>query len=553
MKLSLFPFLGWLPSIRKSWKNDVLAGILVAVIAVPQGLAYSQMAGMPAHFGLYASFIPLILATLWGSSKSLSTGPAIVISILSLSAIGRLAPSGSAEFISYSATLAIMVGIFQFLMGVFKLGNIVHFISNSVILGFVNASAILILISQFIKILDIPSISGKNFVFSFINFFTSDTGLNLESILIGIFSLIFLIFGKKLSKQIPLALVVIIFATLYSRFFEYSGAVVGEIPKGLPSFIIPKISIDVIAQLIQPAVIVALVAYMNSISVAKTISIKTKEVLSGNQELIGQGLANIAAGFLGSSPVGGSLSRTALNFSTGARSGLASIVTGSLVAVVLLFFTDSLSYVPQTVLAAIIIASVLSITDFKKIIMLFRSYKYDGWVAIFSFFATLFLSPNLELGILIGIIVSGIVYVHRSSYSSILVFRADEIETAKQNSISFKQFPVSHEVLAVSIDRSMIFTNADDVSDKIIFAVNRNEGIKYVMIMCRSVNFIDATAIQVLEALVLFLRQKKIEVIMVSIHPDIWEFLKKLPFYDLVGKENFFKKANEALEQLNSR
>lgn len=423
MKLAVLPFLNWIPDMKLSWKQDVIAGVLVSIVLIPQSLAYSQMAGMPAYYGLYASFIPLIVASLWGSSRILSTGPAVIISLLSLGAVSKLTPISSSEFITYSAVLAVMVGVIQLLMGVFKFGNIINFVSGSVILGFINATSILIMLSQAVKIFGLPSVTGQHEIFSLVRFINGRGEVNLESIVIGIGALILLLSAKRIGflvgSRFPLPLLIISIATIYSKLFDYSGAVVGEIPAGLPSFVVPIVSFEVISALFLPSFVVALVAYMNSISLAKSFGAKSKEVVVGNKELIGQGLANIFAGFFGSSAVSGSVSRTAINYSAGAKTNLSSIVTGIMVGVVLLFFTDALKYVPQTVLAAIIIASVITMVDLRKIWRLFVNYKYDGLVAVFSFVATLIVSPNLELGVIIGIIISGIVYVHRSSYSKI--------------------------------------------------------------------------------------------------------------------------------------
>lgn len=553
MKHRLFPFTSWLPEVKDTWKSDVIAGVLVSIILIPQALAYSQMAGMPAYYGLYASFIPMIIASLWGSSRLLSTGPAVVVSLLSLSAVSVFAPANSAEFVMYTGVLTLLVGVLQFCMGVLKAGNSIHFISHPVILGFVNASALLIILSQMVHILGIPSVRGHHEIFSLLRFFEKGTTINFESLLIGVIAIGLLILAKDKKIKALLPLFVIVFATVYSWFFQYSGAIVGVIPSGLPHLTVPTMGWQIILQLFRPALIIALVSYMNGVSVAKTVAFKTKEVIVGNQELIGQGLANIAAGLFGSSPVGGSLSRTSLNWSMGAKTGFASIVSGLMVGFVLLFFTKTLTYVPQTVLAAIIIVSVVQLFDVQKCIHLFKKYKYDGWVAILTFVATVISSPNLELGVIIGIVASGAVYIHRSSYSSIIVFKANDKKTAKKNGILFQQFPSNARVLAVSIDRSLIFTNAEHVTEKILYDVLRSQGIQYIMLMCRSVNFVDATAIETLESLVISLREKNITVVMVSLHPEFWDFVKKLPFYDVVGKENFFKKANEALKDISKR
>lgn len=553
MKEKTLSFFSDFSQIKRTWKEDLVAGVLVGIVLVPQALAYSQMAGMPAHFGLYASFIPLIIASLFGSSKLLSTGPAVVISLLSLSAVSKLAPANSQEFIAYSALLAIFVGVIQLLFGVLKLGNVVHFVSNSVILGFVNAAAILIIFSQVIKIANIPVIQGKHEAFSMIYFFQKNLGINYESLVIGILSLFILIAGKKKSKKLPLPLLVIIFASLYTSLFGYSGPVVGELPTGLPSLQIPIFSFEAIKILIQPAIIVALVAYMNGISVAKTIALKTKEGVMGNKELIGQGMANISAGLLGSSAVGASLSRTALNYSMGAKTRLASIISGLFVGIVLVFFTGVLKNIPQTVLAAIILVSVLQIISYKQFKELFDNYKYDGLVAVITLIATLVFSPNLELGVVIGIIASGFVYIHRSSYSSILVFKANDTQYASEHEIEFQDFKTNNTVLAVSIDRSLIFTNAEDVSDKILLSVNKRKNIEYVLIMCRSVNFIDATAVKMLEHLHATLKEKGITLVIANLQPQVFEFVKKLELFNIIGERNFFKYVNKALEDISKR
>lgn len=551
--LKIFPFLNWLGEVKNSWKQDLVSGLLVAIILIPQSLAYAYMAGMPAHYGLYAALIPVALAALFGSSRQLATGPAILTALLTLTTISTFAEPRTPEFIVLVAILALMVGVIQVGMGLAKLGNLVHFVSQSVIVGFVNAAAILIVMTQVAKIMEITTNSKQHVMIGLLSALGNYDFMNCQSICLGVAALLIIFISRKFFKKIPIVIFVVIGAIIYSKFFGYTGTIIGEIPAGLPSFKFPEIDLMTAESLFTSSIVIAIVSYVSSISIVKTITSITHDHIDPNQELVGQGIANISASISGTTPVSGSFSRSALNLSSGAKTGFASVVTALLILLTLLFLTPLLYHLPVTVLAAVIIASVVKLLDFDHMKKLWSNYKYDGWVAFVSFAATLVLAPRLDYGVIVGIIFSLLMYAHRSQKASLLVFKANDTDFMKKHGIFFDEYESNRKVLAVTSSHSLIFTNADKVNEEILDSVNRRKGIRYILFMFRGVNFIDATAAEMLEQLVGDLRERDITFITVRVKPKLAKFIKNLDLYDQIGSENIFHKANEALKDINKR
>lgn len=553
MLKSIFPFLSWIKELRYSWKNDLISGILIAIILIPQSLAYAQIAGMPARFGLYASFLPVIIASLWGSSKQLSTGPAVVVSLLTLTSISKFAVPGSVEFISLVALLALMVGIIQLIFGLIKVGNLIRYIAQSVILGFVNGAVVLIIIDQIPKILGIVVNNNDHLIIIIKNIFSQYHSINYQSLFLGLTSLLIIIIGKKYFKKFPVILLIVILSTIFSKYSGYSGSIIGNIPTGLPDFSIPLYSFDLLKKLFLPAFIVAIVAYVNSISISKTLSLHSKEIINPNQELIGQGLANISAGISGTIPVGGSFSRSAINLESNSKTGLSALVVGIVLAITSIFFMDTLYFLPKTVLAAIIGGTVINLIDFKQIRKLLIHHKYDGYIAIFSFLSTLIFAPHLDYGIILGIIFSIGIYVHRAYASPIEFFKASDILEQEKRRIRFKFFQSNNAVLVISIDHSLMFSNVEAIQNEILNEIKCRKGIRYIMFLSRNINFLDSTAVLMLEDLVGILRKNNITFIMVSVKPSLEQFIRKINLDEIIGKENIFKKANLALREISDR
>jgi len=359
-----FPFLRWLKGYdRKTFTSDLMAGLTVAVVLVPQSMAYALIAGLPPVYGLYAASIPVIVAALFGSSAQLATGPVAIVAFLTFVSLTSYAKPGEEKFIELAILMAFLVGIIQLLIGIFRLGFLVNFVSHSVIIGFTNAAAIIIISTQIPAILGIK-VEQKELIFQ--NIYEIAKAIpqtNLYTLIVGVVSIALIVGLRKINKNFPSALLTVaLFTTLsYLLAFEsYGIRVVGDIPRGLPLPSLPSIDLNLLDRILGKAFIVALVGFMEAYAIAKFIASQTKQKIDVNQELIGQGLANLVGSFFKSFPVSGSFSRSAVNFQAGAKTGMANIISASFVLATIFFVAPLLYYLPRAVLSAVVITAVVN-------------------------------------------------------------------------------------------------------------------------------------------------------------------------------------------------
>ncbi|MDG5786083.1 sulfate permease [Evansella sp. AB-P1] len=415
----LFPFLDWMGkySVERNLKGDLYAGTIVAIMLIPQGMAYAMLAGLPPVFGLYASTFPLIIYALYGSSRHLSVGPVAIVSLLVYTGISGLAEPGTQEYIAYVLLLTLMVGVLQILLGVLKLGSVTKYISHGVISGFTSAAAIIIGFSQLKYLLGIPlEASGNVFLIS------GEIGKRLDEInymtfFIGVLAILFLILIKVKIPKIPGPLVVVVLSIVVIWFYQLDTLginIVGTIPSGLPLFSFPKVTLELLIELIPAAITITIIGFIESYAIGKVIADKEGYSLHANRELNGLGLANVTASFFSGYPITGGFSRSAVNHQSGAKSGLASIVTAILIILMLLFFTSILYYLPKAVLSAIILVAVYGLINVKGFMNLWNTKRVDGITFLLTFLVTLIIS--VEWGIAIGIIFSLLVILYQKRY-----------------------------------------------------------------------------------------------------------------------------------------
>ena len=347
LKHRFTPFLDWIGELRdvNTLKADAIAGLTVALVLVPQSMAYAQLAGLPAYVGLYASFLPVIFASVFGSSMQLATGPVAIVSLLTAAALEPIAIQNPDGYLAYAAILAFMVGAFQLSLGLLRLGVLVDFLSHPVVVGFTNAAALIIASSQLGKIFGIETRKGDHHYETVWNLLQDIPSTHLITFLMGILSIMLLVMLKKLAPKLPNVLITVVICILLSYFLGYNdkgGSVIGFIPDGLPGFKVPDVEFNQVVNLIVSAAIIGLLGFVEAISVAKAIASETRQRLSANQELVGQGISNIVASIFQAYPVSGSFSRSAVNFDADARTGLSSIVAGIIVGITLLFLTPLL-------------------------------------------------------------------------------------------------------------------------------------------------------------------------------------------------------------------
>ncbi len=681
---TLLPFLRWLPLNGSTLRTDFIAGLTVALVLVPQSMAYAQLAGLPAYYGLYAAFLPVMVAALWGSSNQLGTGPVAVVSLLTASSLAPLAAVGSDQFIVLAVMLAMLVGVVQLALGVFKLGVIVNFLSHPVIVGFTNAAAMIIGLSQVNKLIGVPMGRSDHFIGDIWGVAKLVGDTHWPTLAMGVAAIAIIWGVRRYKPRLPGVLIAVVIATLVSYIagfehkttgspdeiadqavqgsverymttdgqiaalnkaialktselrqaesaheertivnlthqidlfhLELSGAelqnrermnrlrhinlvrvnapenekamlyvaghvpdgietdgrqwhiskiekeslrlmgggeVLGNIPAGLPSFSVPKLSWSMISSLLGAAVIISLVGFMEAISVAKAIGAKTKQKIDPNQELIGQGLANIVGSFTQAFPVSGSFSRSAVNFNAGAITGMSSVFTGLLVLLTLLFLTPLLYHLPQAVLASVIIMAVIGLINFGAVKHAWQANRHDGIAAIVTFIATLAFAPHLDKGIMIGAGLAIMLYLYRTMSPRVAIlgrYHDGTLRDARVNNL-----PASDVVTAVRFDGRLYFANVSYFEDAILEAVASNPEAPYVLIVGDAINEIDASGEEVIRHLVESMNSIGVVMVFSGLKKQVLDVMQATGLREGIGEQRFFSTAEQALERIYSR
>jgi SulP family sulfate permease len=684
--LKLFPFLSWFPITISTLQADVLAGIIGALVLVPKAMAYAQLSGLPIYFGLYTALVPAVLGALWGSSRQLATGPVAIISLMTAAAVTPLAVPFSEEYIGLALLLTLLVGIIQLLLGAIKLGAVVNFVSHPVILGFMNAAAIIIALSQLDMLLGIPKSRSESFLLDIWEMLGYVPQTHLPTLAMSIFTLVLILSLKKvkaLSK--PSVLIAVIVTTLisYSIDFEQKtkgnaeniadtesrelitayaadaekidllvkeitvksgllrakqkiydaravadishqielvkldieelehrnkqrmheihllrfertqvatdqiatfylvdkipaevttdrrswhvkkiehgkisfiggGDVVGKIPVGLPSFRLPTLTLDAILQLLSAALIVSLVAFMECISMAKAMAAKSKQRIDPNQELIGQGIANIGGAFFQSYPACGSFTGSAINLQAGAKTGLAMVFNSIFVALTLLFLTPLLYHLPKSVLAVIILLAVTSLITPKEIKHTWAASKADGVAMTVTFLLTLIAAPHLDKGILIGAALAILLYLYRTMKPRVAVLGRFKDGTLRDIKVN-PDIPTSPHIIAMRFDGSLYFANVSYFEDSVLEAVANKPNARYLLVVGDAINQLDASGEGVIHQLVERLHEVHVQVVFSGLKKQILDVMRATGLFETLGQDNIFATEDQAIAAIKSR
>jgi sulfate permease, SulP family len=554
--LKFFPFLRWQRFTAQTVREDVIAGITVSLVAIPQALAYAQLAGVPPYYGLYAAFIPTIIGVLFGSSAILSTGPVAMTSLLTAASIAPLAALGSDQFYSYAILLALLSGLMQIGFGLARMGVLLNFLSHPVLMGFINAAALIIAISQIPAFLGISIKQSKHLLLDTWNVLTNFDALHGMSLAFGLGAFGLLYFFKKFFPKLPGVLITVGFLTWVSYlvgFAEHGGRVVGEIPKGLPSLTVPSFDWPAIRDLLPAAFVIALISFVEAMSSCKVIAMKTRTRWDENQELIGQGLAKVAAAFCQSMPVSGSFSRSALNLAAHARTGLSSLVAASFVLLTLLFFTSALYHLPKPVLAAMIMMAVANLLNFQSIQRAWRASKDDGIAAIATFCATLMFAPDIQNGILTGILLSLSLFFFRRMRPRIIVALGLHPDGTLRDAARFDLTPMSAKIGALRFDSSLLFFNVAYFEDAVLKLMQRKPEAKYILIAGSGINHLDGSGVEIIRSLSLHLHDSGITLAFSGLKMQVLEVMERTGLIEAIGKDNIYSTDTIAVEALQTR
>jgi sulfate permease, SulP family len=683
----IFPFLSWFDSYNSQcFRHDLVSGLTVALVLIPQSMAYAELAGLPSYYGLYAAFLPPMIASLFGSSRQLATGPVAIVSLMTAASLEPLATTGSDGYITYAILLALMVGVFQLALGVLRLGIIVNFLSHPVVNGFTNAAAIIIATSQLSKLFGVHVDKAEHHYETIIRVCKAATVYShWPTLAMGMFAFALMFALKRLYPKIPNVFVAVVLTTLISWHFGFrhdlnvdisafdspgvrqmitqfnkevskikpfseqrivkndelsqarkkrsklgvieakyeisvltheidtyklnasrdrkqirgymftgvkqpddslkfylhdqlpdglqgdartwrikvkntpldvkelrilgGGAVVGVIPQGLPSISVPRIDFKAIGSLLPFAMIISLLGFMEAISIAKAMAAKTGQRLDPNQELIGQGLANILGSASSSYPTSGSFSRSAVNLQTGAISGLSSVFTSLMVVVVLIFFTPLLYHLPQAVLAAVIMMAVIGLINFTGFIHAWRAQWYDGVISVITFISTLIFAPHLDKGIIIGVGLSLMVFLYKSMHPTVATLsrRADR---AFRDISAYKLKECAH-ISMVRFDGPLFFANASYLEDRIIERIQAKKHLRHILIVANGINDMDASGEETFSQIIDRIRNAGIKISMSGVNESVIALFKRTNLLGKISKDNIYPTMEFAINAIH--
>ncbi len=674
----LFPFLRWFPPSGENLRADGIAGITIAMILVPQSMAYASLAGLPVVYGLYASFLPVIVASLWGASRFLHTGPVAMLSLMSAAAIEPLASRGTDEFIQFSILLALMVGVLRLALGLFRMGVLINLASHPVILGFTNAAALIIGLSLLNSFLGVPMPRSESFLADLWQVIQQIPAVHGPTLLFGLGTLATLYGLRARFPKLPGVLIVVVVGTLISASlgfekirvvepqqiadeavrssfeslmveqarlnqvkaeqkaigdrlqdlaggdrqaynlqaeilrlngeesslkhslyrkhidihqialvpelqddgqlhyqiagqtgpfttvwrwsgytdtrFELSagGAIVGSIPSGLPGFSVPSLDLGIMSDLFALAFIMAMIGFMEATSISRALAAKTREKLDPNQELIGQGLANIVGSFFQSYVVSGSFSRSAVAARVGAKTGFYAVVSALGVLLVMMFLTDYLYHLPKAVLAAIVMNAVFGLIDYKSMVHAWKVRRTDGIVGLVTFVTTLIMAPKLADGVLVGVVCTILLFLAGTMKprSEVLGRRANG---SLAGAASHDLAPISENYVVMRFDASLVFINAAHFEEAVLKSLSEFPKARAILIIGQGINRVDATGEEKLRAMARDLRAADITLMLAGLKRQVRESLERADLQEVIGEENIFGNKESALRALEQR
>jgi SulP family sulfate permease len=537
---------------RQALSNDLLAAVIVTIMLIPQSLAYALLAGLPPEAGIYASIVPIMLYAVFGTSRALAVGPVAVVSLMTASAIGEVAVQGTAGYAIAALTLAGLSGVMLLALGLFRLGFLANFLSHPVIAGFITASGILIAFSQLKHVLGIEA-HGHTLPEILSSLATNIGGVHLATLAIGLAAIAFLYWVRKglkpllrgmgippkladaLTKAGPVLAVVATTVLVWALALDQSGtAIVGTVPQSLPPFTLPSFSLALLEQLFVPALLISIIGFVESVSVAQTLAAKKRQRIDPDQELIGLGAANIGAAFTGGYPVTGGFARSVVNFDAGAETPAAGAFTAVGLAIAAVALTPLVYFLPKATLAATIIVAVLSLVDFSILKSTWRYSKSDFAAVAATIVLTLGL--GVEIGVATGVLLSIALHLYKTSRPHVaevgLVPGSQHFRNINRNEVQ-----TDPSVLTLRVDESLYFVNARFLEDLIYARIADTPAISHVVLMCSAVNAIDYSALESLEAINARLADRGIGFHLSEVKGPVTDRLKVTHFLDhLNGK-----------------
>ena len=540
----VIPILEWLPNYTASkFRGDFIAGITVGIILIPQGIAYALIAGLPPIYGLYSALVPQIMYAIFGSSRQVAIGPVAMDSLIVAAGVSTLALTGTDSYIEIAILLALMVGAIQLLMGIFRLGFIVNFLSRPVISGFTSAAALIIGFNQFRNIFGVDFTRSNQIQYVIVDVWKNIKELDIPTTVIGFSAACIIIILRKINKKIPNALIVVVLGIIVVKYFGLafeSVAIIKEVPSGLPSFGVPEIDIDQLKELMPIALTLVLVGFLETISIGKSLENKQDEYrIRPNQELVALGIGNMVGSLFKSYPTTSSFSRSAINQESGGTTGIAALVSVGMIVLTLLFLTPVFYYLPKAVLAAIIIVAVFGLVNIKEGIHLWKTNNLDFWLLFTTFISTLFL--GIEYGIFAGVGLSIIILIFRTSKPYIAVLGAVPDSDFYKNSDRFNNVVLEEDILVIRFDAQLFFANSSYFRDNLDeLADDKGTALKLIVIDAESINRVDSTGAEMLMERVKYYKKKGVSFYFAGVKGPVRDTLFRAGILNIIDINHFF-------------
>lgn len=549
----LLPFLAW----PRQWaehgvRGDLVAGVTVALVLVPQALAYAKLAGLPPEIGLYAALAPLVIAALFGSCPQLSTGPVALTAMLTGASILPLVAGGGHDPVALALLLALLSGLIQVALGTLRLGWLLNLLSVPVLMGFINAAALIICLTQLPPLLGLTLPNSQSLLLDVVRTLAAADGLYLPAAAFGLGSLAALMLLKQHLPRLPGVPLVVALATALAAatgFATGGGAVVGDVPQGLPALSLPETRPELVMALLPAAFIIALMSFMEAASSAKLISGRTRAAWDQDQELIGQGLAKLGAAFTSGMPVSASFSRSALAYASEARSGLSALVTAAAVVLSLLYLTPLLWHLPKPVLAAVILQAVIGLLDFKVLVRAWRASRDDGAAAALTFLATLAFAPNIQNGIFTGLMLSLALMLYRGMRPRVALLGLHADGTYRD----MERFGLPHphpNLVILRFDSPLTFVTAAPFEDGMLRAARAQPRVKLVLVSGTGINDIDATGLHTLAGLIERFRAQGQDIAFCGLKKQVIDVMERDGLWARIAERAAFRTEHHALDVL---
>lgn len=564
----LLPFTDWLFHYkRENLTGDILAGVIVTIMLIPQSLAYAMLAGLPPEYGLYASILPLFIYGLLGTSRTLSVGPVAVVSLLTATALTPFATPGSAEYIKLALLLAAMTGVIQLALGLIRGGFIASLLSHPVVAGFITGSSILIIVSQLKHIFGVTASSGHLPYEAVLSLLENVGDTNFVTLAMGVGAIVLLLLFRKpvrlllqrfglsrntaqtIARTGPALIVLAGMGAIafFSLDSSYGVSVVGEFPTGLPGLTLPSLDLPLVGSLAPAALAIVLAGYVESVSVGRSLGAKRNQTIDPNQELVALGAANVASGFTGGFPVTGGFSRSVVNFDAGANTGLASMITAVLIALITLLLAPMFASLPQVVLAATVIVAVAGLVNFRELRRLWKFSRADG--ALMGLTILTVLGLGVEIGIGVGVGLSLLLYLARASRPHVAVIGrvgdSEHFRNVKRHAVT--TYP---GLLLLRVDENLFFANTRNVEDRITTELANQPGLKHIVLVFSAVNSVDASALESLEALIVRLREAGVTLHLAEVKGPVMDRFDRVRFSEHLQPGQIFLSTHRAVTAL---